>query len=247
MMLKGKSALITGGIRGIGRGIAELFAENGADLLLVYRSHEEAAQQTKEALSQKGVKVELFCGDVADPACAEAACAKAKELFGGLDILVNNAGITNDKLAARMRPEDFRKVIDVNLNGSFYFLKQAAALMMKQRQGSIINMSSIVGMQGNPGQINYAASKAGVAGMTKSAAKELGRRGIRVNAIAPGFIATDMTGVLTEEQKKKAEANISLRRMGRPEDVAGLALFLASDQSSYITGQIIGVDGGLII
>ncbi|MGI6721447.1 MAG: 3-oxoacyl-[acyl-carrier-protein] reductase [Anaerovoracaceae bacterium] len=246
-MLKGKSAIITGGVRGIGAAIARMYCENGADVMLVYRSNDESAGAAAGELKQLGTRVELFKGDVADPACAEEACSKAKEAFGKIDILVNNAGITNDKLMLKMTPDDFGKVIDVNLKGSFNFMKYAGAIMMKQRSGCIINMSSISGIMGNPGQINYSASKAGVAGMTKAAAKELGRRGIRVNAMAPGFIETDMTNVLTDDQKKAAAENISLRRTGKPEDVAGLALFLASDLGSYITGQIIGVDGGLII
>jgi len=246
-MLKGKSAVITGGVRGIGRATAKKFCENGANVLLVYRSNDDSAHAAAEELRTLGTEVEIFKGDVADPACAEEACGRAKELFGSLDILMNNAGMTNDKLLARMTAEDFSRVVDVNLKGSFNFLKAAAAIMMKQRSGRIISMSSISGLMGNPAQINYSASKAGIVGMTKSAAKELGRRGITVNAIAPGFIDTDMTAVLTDDQKKKAAENISLRRIGTPDDVAGAALFLASDLAAYITGQIIGVDGGLII
>lgn len=246
-MLKGKSAIITGGVRGIGRDIAKMFCQNGADVLLCYRSRDEEAEATKKELEAFGTKVELLKGDVADPATADGAVAKAKESFGKADILVNNAGITNDKLLLKMKGEDFTKVIDTNLNGSFYFMKAAGVAMMKQRSGCIINLSSISGVMGNPAQINYSASKAGIIGMTKSAAKELGRRNITVNAIAPGFIATDMTAVLTEEQKTAAKKNISLGRMGTPEDVAGVALFLASPLGTYVTGQVIGVDGGLII
>lgn len=246
-MLKGKSAIITGGVRGIGKGIAKMFCENGADVLLCYRSNDEEAEKTKKELETLGTKVELLKGDVADPATAEAAVVKAKEVFGKVDILVNNAGITNDKLLLKMSGEDFMKVIDANLNGSFHFMKAAGTAMMKQRSGCIINMSSISGVMGNPAQINYSASKAGVIGMTKSAAKELGRRNITVNAIAPGFIATDMTAVLTEDQKEAAAKSISLGRMGTPEDIAGVALFLASPLGAYVTGQVIGVDGGLII
>lgn len=246
-MLKGKSAIITGGVRGIGKGIAKMFCENGADVLLCYRSNDEEAEKTKKELESLGAKVELLKGDVADPATAEAAVAKAKESFGKVDILVNNAGITNDKLLIKMSGEDFTKVIDANLNGTFYFMKAAGMVMMKQRAGRIINLSSISGVMGNPAQINYSASKAGVIGMTKSAAKELGRRNITVNAIAPGFIDTDMTAVLTEDQKATATKNISLGKMGTPEDIAGVALFLASSLGAYVTGQVIGVDGGLII
>ncbi|MEA4923599.1 MAG: 3-oxoacyl-[acyl-carrier-protein] reductase [Eubacteriaceae bacterium] len=246
-MLKGRSAVITGGIRGIGKGIAKMFCMQGADVMLVYRSNDEEAEKTVKELQEYGTKVISFKGDVADPACAEEAAKTAKEKFGKIDILVNNAGITNDKLMLRMSPEDFKKVIDVNLNGSFNFMKYAGGIMMKQRSGCIINMSSISGIEGNPAQINYSASKAGIIGMTKSAAKEMGRRGIRVNAIAPGFIETDMTNVLSEDQKKEAAKNISLGRTGKPEDIAGAALFLASDLGGYVTGQVIGVDGGLII
>ena len=164
-----------------------------------------------------------------------------------MDILVNNAGITKDKLLLKMSDEDFGQVVDINLKGSFNFLQAAGSVMMKQRHGAIINMASISGVMGNPGQVNYSASKAGVIGMTKAAAKELGRRHIRVNAIAPGFIETDMTAALTDDQKEAAAKNIGLGRLGQPEDIANCAVFLASDMSDYITGQVIGVDGGLII
>ncbi len=246
-MLKGKTAVITGGVRGIGRSIAEIFCINGADVMLCYRTSSKEAEETAEDLKKYGSKVEIFCGDVAEYETAEQVISKTVKIFGKVDILVNNAGMTCDKLLIKMKPEDFTRVIDVNLNGSFNFMKVAAAVMMKQREGCIINMSSVSGVMGNKGQANYSASKAGIIGMTKSLAKELGRRNIRVNAIAPGFIDTDMTAVLSEEQKKAAAENISLSRIGRPEDVAKTALFLASDMADYITGQIIGVDGGLII
>lgn len=244
-MLKGKAAIITGGVRGIGKAIAREFCENGADVLLCYRSNDEQARKTAEELAGFGTRVELLKGDVADPETAKAAVAKAKECFGRVDILVNNAGITKDKLLMRMSDTDFTDVISANLNGSFYFLSAAAKVMIKQKYGRIINLSSVAGVKGNPGQVNYSASKAGVVGMTMSAAKELGRRGITVNAIAPGFIDTDMTAVMTDDQKAKAAEAISLGRTGKPEDVAKTALFLASDGASYITGQTICVDGGL--
>lgn len=244
-MLKGKAAIITGGIRGIGKAIAREFCENGADVLLCYRSNDEQARKTAEELAGFGTRIELLKGDVADPETAKAAVAKAKECFGRVDILVNNAGITRDKLLMRMSDTDFTDVISANLNGSFYFLSAAAKVMIKQKSGRIINLSSVAGVKGNPGQVNYSASKAGVVGMTMSAAKELGRRGITVNAIAPGFIDTDMTAVMTDDQKAKAAEAISLGRTGKPEDVAKTALFLASDGASYITGQTICVDGGL--
>lgn len=244
-MLKGKAAIITGGVRGIGKAIAREFCENGADVLLCYRSNDEQARKTAEELAGFGTRIELLKGDVADPETAKAAVAKAKECFGRVDILVNNAGITKDKLLMRMSDTDFTDVISANLNGSFYFLSAAAKVMIKQKSGRIINLSSVAGVKGNPGQVNYSASKAGVVGMTMSAAKELGRRGITVNAIAPGFIDTDMTAVMTDDQKAKAAEAISLGRTGKPEDVAKTALFLASDGASYITGQTICVDGGL--
>ncbi len=244
-MLKGKAAIITGGVRGIGKAIAREFCENGSDVLLCYRSNDEQARKTAEELAGFGTRIELLKGDVADPETAKAAVAKAKECFGRVDILVNNAGITRDKLLMRMSDTDFTDVISANLNGSFYFLSAAAKVMIKQKSGRIINLSSVAGVKGNPGQVNYSASKAGVVGMTMSAAKELGRRGITVNAIAPGFIDTDMTAVMTDDQKAKAAEAISLGRTGKPEDVAKTALFLASDGASYITGQTICVDGGL--
>lgn len=244
-MLKGKAAIITGGVRGIGKAIAREFCENGADVLLCYRSNDEQARKTAEELAGFGTRIELLKGDVANPETAKAAVAKAKECFGRVDILVNNAGITRDKLLMRMSDTDFTDVISANLNGSFYFLSAAAKVMIKQKSGRIINLSSVAGVKGNPGQVNYSASKAGVVGMTMSAAKELGRRGITVNAIAPGFIDTDMTAVMTDDQKAKAAEAISLGRTGKPEDVAKTALFLASDGASYITGQTICVDGGL--
>lgn len=246
-MLRNKTAIITGGVRGIGKAIARTFCENGADVILVYRSNDEEAKKTAEELKQYGTQVHLMKGDVADPQTAVGVADKAKEEFGKVDILVNNAGITGDKLMMRMRPEDFTNVINANLNGAFYMMKELSALMIKKRSGVIINMSSVSGLKGNPAQVNYSASKAGIVGMTMSAAKELGRRGIRVNAIAPGFIETDMTAALTEEQKAAAAGNITLGRMGQPEDIANAALFLASDMSSYITGQVISVDGGIIM
>ncbi|WP_405127681.1 3-oxoacyl-[acyl-carrier-protein] reductase [Sinanaerobacter chloroacetimidivorans] len=246
-MLQGKSAVITGGVRGIGKAIAEEFCKEGANVLLCYRSNDDAANKTVEELKKYGTRVELLKGDVADAQHGEEAAKKAAELFGKVDILVNNAGITKDKLMMRMTPSDFDQVVQANLNGSFYFLRAFAPLMIKQKSGRIINISSIVGLRGNPGQVNYSASKAGIIGMTLSAAKELGRRGITVNAVAPGYIETEMTDVLTEEQKGKMMEMISLGRMGKAEDVAKTVTFLASENASYITGQVIGVDGGMTI
>lgn len=244
-MLKGKSAVITGGVRGIGKAIAEEFCRQGADVLLCYRSNDEAAKKTAEELAQYGTKVELIKGDVSDPTHAEEAVKRAKELFGKIDILVNNAGITKDKLLMKMTPSDFDEVVQANLSGSFYFLQAAGTAMIKQRGGRIINISSVVGVRGNAGQVNYSASKAGIIGMTLSAAKELGKRGITVNAIAPGYIETDMTEVLTDDQKKAMTDIISLGRAGKASDVANAAAFLASDAAAYITGQVLAVDGGM--
>lgn len=244
-MLKGKSAVITGGVRGIGKAIAEEFCRQGADVLLCYRSNDEAAQKTADELKQYGTRVELIKGDVSDPHHAEEAAKRAKDLFGKIDILVNNAGITKDKLLMRMTPSDFDEVIKANLNGSFYFLQAISPIMIKQKGGRIINISSIVGVRGNAGQVNYSASKAGIIGMTMSAAKELGKRGITVNAVAPGYIETDMTEIMTEEQKKAMLDVISLGRAGKVSDVANAVAFLASDQAAYITGQVLTVDGGM--
>ncbi|HWQ78804.1 MAG TPA: 3-oxoacyl-[acyl-carrier-protein] reductase [Anaerovoracaceae bacterium] len=246
-MLKGKSAIITGGVRGIGKAVAEEFCRQGADVLLCYRSNEDAAKKTAEELKQYGTRVELIKGDVSDPGHGSEAVKRAMELFGKIDILVNNAGITKDKLLMKMSPSDFDEVVQANLNGSFYFLQAVAPVMIKQRSGRIINMSSIVGVRGSAGQINYSASKAGLIGMTLSAAKELGKRSITVNAVAPGFIETDMTDVLTEDQKKAMLEVVSLGRAGKASDVANAVAFLASDQAAYITGQVIGVDGGMAI
>lgn len=244
-MLNGKSAVITGGVRGIGKAIAEEFCRQGADVLLCYRSNEEAAKKAVEELKQYGTRVELIKGDVSDPNHAEEAAKLAKELFGKVDILVNNAGITKDKLMMRMTPSDFDEVVKANLSGSFYFLNALARIMIKQKSGRIINISSIVGVRGNAGQVNYSASKAGIIGMTLSAAKELGKRGITVNAVAPGYIETDMTEVLTEDQKKAMTEVISLGRAGKVSDVANAVAFLASDRAEYITGQVLAVDGGM--
>ena len=244
-MLKGKTAIITGGVRGIGKAIALAFVENGANVALCYRGNEDAAKITEEEIGRLQGNVILFKGDVKNPDFAKEVISITKEAFGSVDILVNNAGITRDKLILRMNEDDFTQVIDTNLSGSFYFLKACAEVMVKQRYGRIINLSSIVGVSGNAGQSNYSASKAGIIGLTKSAAKELGRRGITVNAIAPGFIETDMTDVLSEAQKIALLNGIPVGRAGTTKDIANLALFLASEEASYITGQVIGVDGGM--
>ena len=247
-MLKGKTAVITGGVRGIGKCIAETFCKNGANVIIVDISSPEAFEATEAELKEYGTTVKSLNGDITDPETAKKVAQLIKDEFDKkVDILVNNAGITNDKLVMKMDPEDFSRVIDVNLNGAFYMTKEISALMVKQRSGSIISMSSVSGIKGNPAQVNYSASKAGLVGMTLSLAKELGRRGIRANAIAPGFIKTDMTGKLSEEQMTKAAEGIFMKRVVVPQDIANTALFLASDLSEYVTGQVIAVDGGLIM
>ncbi|MDR3242378.1 MAG: 3-oxoacyl-[acyl-carrier-protein] reductase [Clostridiales Family XIII bacterium] len=246
-MFRGKTAIITGGTRGIGKAIAEEFAKRGADLLLTYRGNDEAAETTAEMLKNYHIRVLLRKGDGGLPEFARLVAGEAKSEFGRVDILVNNAGVTKDKLLLRMNADDFDEVIRVNLSGAFYITQAVASIMIKQKQGRIINISSIAGLRGNQGQVNYAASKAGLVGMTLSAAKELGSRGITVNAVAPGYIRTDMTEVLAEEQKEAILKTISLKREGRPEDVAKAVAFLSSDDAAYITGQVLGIDGGMAI
>lgn len=247
MMLKGKNAVITGATRGIGKAIALAYAKNGANIVFAYRSNTEMADALCRELEALGVSAVGIQCDVSDFAAAKQLTDTCKEKFGSVDILVNNAGVTADGLLMRMGEDAFDKVINTNLKGTFNCMRHACALMLRQKSGCIINITSIVGVTGNAGQANYAASKAGVIGLTKTAAKELGSRGINVNAIAPGFIDTDMTQVLSENVKASLTNRISLKRLGRPEDVANLAVFLGSDSASYITGQVIGIDGGLAI
>lgn len=246
-MLKDKVAIVTGGTRGIGRSIALKLADHGANIVINYRNSDKEAEELKAILEEKGVKVLTVKCDISNFEDSKNLMDKCKEVFGKIDILVNNAGITKDTLIMRMKEEDFDNVIDVNLKGTFNCAKHASAIMLKQRFGKIINMTSVVGIAGNAGQVNYAASKAGVIGLTKSLAKELGSRGITVNAVAPGFINTDMTASLSEKVKEEASKNIPLRRLGDPEDVANLVGFLASDAANYITGQVINVDGGMVM
>lgn len=246
-MLKDKVAIVTGGTRGIGRAIALKLADKGANIVINYRNSDKEAEELKAILEEKGVKVLTVKCDISNFEDSKNLMDKCKEVFGKIDILVNNAGITKDTLIMRMKEEDFDNVIDVNLKGTFNCAKHASAIMLKQRFGKIINMTSVVGVAGNAGQVNYAASKAGVIGLTKSLAKELGSRGITVNAVAPGFINTDMTDSLSEKVKEEASKNIPLKRLGDPEDVANLVGFLASDAANYITGQVINVDGGMVM
>ncbi len=244
-MLQGKCAVITGASRGIGREIALKYAKEGANIVLNYRNSETEALKLKEELDKLGSDTLIIKANVSNFEEAEKLIKEAKETFGRVDILVNNAGITKDNLIMRMKEEDFDSVIDVNLKGAFNCLKAVTPIMVRQKSGKIINMSSVVGVIGNAGQVNYCASKAGLIGMTKSLAREIGGKNINVNAIAPGFIDTDMTKVLSEDQKKNIMSQVPLKRLGQAEDIANLALFLASNQSDYITGQVIHVDGGM--
>lgn len=241
--MKNKTVIVTGGAKGIGKAIALKFAGEGANIVLNYRS--TSPEAVKAEIEEKGVKCLTVQADVSKIDEAQKLVDSAVAEFGGVDVLVNNAGITRDTLLMRMSEEDFDAVIDTNLKGCFNMMKSVNKIMMKQRSGAIINMSSVIGLAGNVGQVNYAASKAGVLGMTYSVAKELAARNITCNAIAPGMIATDMTEVLSDKMKEQILANIPLKRFGQPEEIADAALFLA--KSKYITGQVITVDGGMVI
>jgi 3-oxoacyl-[acyl-carrier protein] reductase len=245
-LLEGKTAIITGASRGIGRGIALVFAQQGANVAFTYSASVEAAKQLEDELATFGVKAKGYQSNAADFNEAQKLVDDVVAEFGTVDILINNAGITKDNLLMRISEEDFDKVIEVNLKSVFNMTKAVQRPMLKQRKGSIINMSSVVGVQGNAGQSNYAASKAGMLGFTKSVALELGSRNIRCNAIAPGFIETEMTAKLPEATVKGWTDAIPLKRGGTPDDVANACIFLASDMSAYITGQTLNVDGGMI-
>jgi 3-oxoacyl-[acyl-carrier protein] reductase len=243
--LENKTAVVTGASRGIGKAVAIKLASLGANIVLNYRSSIKSVEEVLAEIKAMGSNAVAVQGDISNFAEAEKVIKAAVENFGSLDILINNAGITKDGLLARMKEEDFDIVIETNLKGAFNCIRHATPIMMKQRKGRIINMSSVVGVAGNAGQINYAASKAGVIGMTKSAAKELASRGITVNAIAPGFIQTDMTDALSDKVKEELLSGIPLKRLGQAEEVAELAAFLATESASYITGQVININGGM--
>lgn len=244
-LLAGKTALVTGATRGIGRAIALRFALNGANVAFTYRSQHEAAQSLVAEIESLGVQAKAYPSDAASFADAHAVVEDVKAVFGRIDILVNNAGITKDGLMMRMDEAQWDAVINTNLKSAFNFIHACTPVMARQRSGSIINMTSVVGLSGNAGQCNYAASKAGLIGLSKSIAKEMGSRGVRSNCIAPGFIDTDMTSSLPETMRQECERQIPLRRVGTPEDVAGVAVFLASDLSAYVTGQVINCCGGM--
>lgn len=243
-----KVALITGGSRGIGKKIAEKFARNGYNIVINYVSEKTDVNKLESDLSQNG-KGEVLCikCDVTDFNSCQEMVKEAVDKFGKIDVLINNAGITKDNLLMRMKEEDFDKVINVNLKGTFNMTKNVISYMMKKRSGRIVNISSVVGVSGNSGQANYAASKAGIIGFTKSVAKELASRNILANAVAPGFIETDMTDVLSESVKESIYSQIPLKKMGKPEEVANAVYFLGSDENTYITGQVLNVDGGMIM
>ena len=245
-LLEGKTAIITGGSRGIGKAIVEIFVKQGANVAFTYSSSSDAAIAIENKLSTKNVKVKSYKSDASNFEEAQLLAASVLEEFGSIDILVNNAGITKDNLLMRMSEEDFDRVIQVNLKSVFNMTKAVQRTMLKQRKGSIINMSSVIGVKGNAGQSNYAASKAGIIGFTKSMAIELGSRNIRSNAIAPGFIVTEMTEELGEETIKQYFDAIPLKRGGSPEEIANTCVFLGSDMSSYLTGQVLNVDGGML-
>jgi 3-oxoacyl-[acyl-carrier protein] reductase len=246
MLLKGKNAIITGASRGIGKGIATMFAQNGANVAFTYSSSSDAAKSLEKELKSYGTNIKSYQSNAASFDDSQKLIDNVLEDFGSIDILINNAGITKDNLLMRMQESDFDLVIDVNLKSVFNMTKAVQKTMLKQKKGSIINMSSVVGVKGNAGQSNYAASKAGIIGFSKSIALELGSRNIRCNVVAPGFIETEMTAKLNEDTVNEWRKGIPLRRGGTPQDIANTCTWLASDLSSYVTGQVINVDGGML-
>ncbi|HLQ95331.1 MAG TPA: 3-oxoacyl-[acyl-carrier-protein] reductase [Pseudogracilibacillus sp.] len=247
MTLQGKNALVTGSSRGIGREIALQLARKGVNIAVNYAGNEEKAAEVVKEIEDLGVSAIKIQANITDETAVKSMVKEVISTFGNLDILVNNAGITKDNLLMRMKPEEFDQVMDTNLKGAFLCTKAVTRQMMKQKAGRIINMASVVGVTGNAGQANYTAAKAGLIGLTKSTAKELAPRNILVNAVAPGFISTDMTDMLTDEQKSAILASIPLEKLGDPEDVAKVVCFLASEDAKYITGQTIHVDGGMVM
>ena len=245
MELKGKVALVTGASRGIGRAIALRLAEAGADIALIYASNGQAAQEAAGQVEALGVRALALRADVSDFAQAQAAYAQVKEALGAPDILVNNAGITRDGLAMRMSQADFDRVVQVNLNGAFYLTRAALPDFVRRRSGRIINITSVSGLDGNPGQVNYAASKAGLVGLTKALAREVASRGITVNAVAPGFVDTDMTAAMNPDTLAQALKLVPMGRAAQPQEIAGAVAFLAGPDAGYITGQVLRVDGGM--
>ena len=243
--LENKTALVTGGSRGIGRAIALAMAEEGANIAVVFAGNREAAEKTEAEIAEKGVQARIYQCDVASAGETEAVVKQILDDFGGVDILVNNAGIVRDTLLLRMKEEDFDAVLNTNLKGAYHMIRQLYSHMMRKKSGSIINISSVVGLMGNAAQANYAAAKAGLIGLTKSTAKELASRGVTCNAIAPGYIRSDMTDALPEKAKEAIVSQIPMKHTGLPQDVANLAVFLAGPAASYITGEVIRVDGGM--
>lgn len=246
-MLKGKTAVVTGASRGIGRAIAIKLAKLGANVVVNYRKSEDAVLDVVKEIEALGVKALAVKADISSYSDVEIMMKKCIEKFGSIDILVNNAGITKDGLLMRMKEEDFDSVIDINLKGAFNCTKHVSAIMLRQRSGRVINISSVTGITGNAGQVNYSSAKAGIIGMTKSVAREFASRGVTCNAVAPGFIQTDMTNALPIKVKDTLMNTIPLKRLGTPNDVANVVAFLASEEASYITGQVINVDGGMVM